>query len=72
MTDQLETPREGVMNIAASFSSVMKPRYINPVGKSQTQEGDACWLRDSSGQFIRRLVQVLLCKQQRETCTQHN
>jgi hypothetical protein len=26
MTDQLETPREGLMNIAASFPSVMKPR----------------------------------------------
>jgi hypothetical protein len=42
MTGQLGTPREGVMNIAASFPSVMKPRYVNPVGKSQTQEGDAC------------------------------
>jgi hypothetical protein len=41
MTAQLETLREGVMNIAASFSSVMKPRYVNPVGKSQTPEGDA-------------------------------
>jgi hypothetical protein len=26
MTGQLETPREGLMNIAASFPSVMKPR----------------------------------------------
>jgi hypothetical protein len=42
MTGQLETPREGVMNIAANFPSVMKPRYVNPVGKSQTSEGDAC------------------------------
>jgi hypothetical protein len=42
MTGQLETPREGLMNIATSFPSVTKPRYINPVGKSQTQEGDAC------------------------------
>jgi hypothetical protein len=42
MTALLETPREGVMSIAASFSSVMKPRLINPVGKSQTPEGDAC------------------------------
>jgi hypothetical protein len=41
MTGQLETPREGLMSTAASFSSVMKPRYINPVGKSQTPEGDA-------------------------------
>jgi hypothetical protein len=42
MTSQLETPREGLMSTAASFSSVMKPRCINPIGKSQTQEGDAC------------------------------
>jgi hypothetical protein len=38
MTGQLGTPREGVMNIAASFPSVMKLRYVNPVGKSQTQK----------------------------------
>jgi hypothetical protein len=42
MTGQLGTPREGVMNIAASFPSVMKPRHVNPVEKSQTSEGDAC------------------------------
>jgi hypothetical protein len=41
MAGQLKTPREGVMNIAASFPSVMKPRYINLVGKSQTSEGGA-------------------------------
>jgi hypothetical protein len=41
MTGQLGTPREGVMSTAASFPSVMKPRYINPVGKSQTPEDDA-------------------------------
>jgi hypothetical protein len=29
MTSQLGTPREGVMNIAASFRLVMKPRYID-------------------------------------------
>jgi hypothetical protein len=27
---------------SSKFFSVMKPRFINPVGKSQTQEGDAC------------------------------
>jgi hypothetical protein len=42
MTGQLETPREGLMSTVASFPSVIKPRYINLVGKSQTQEGDAC------------------------------
>jgi hypothetical protein len=35
MTGQLETPREGLTNIAASFPSVMKPKVINPVGKRQ-------------------------------------
>jgi hypothetical protein len=33
MTGQLETPREGLMNIAASFPSVIKPRYIDPKRK---------------------------------------
>jgi hypothetical protein len=42
MTGQLGTPREGVMSTVRSFLSVMKPRYINPVGKSQTPEDDAC------------------------------
>jgi hypothetical protein len=42
MTGQLETPREGVMSTAASFPSVMKPRFNRPIGKSQTPKGDAC------------------------------
>jgi hypothetical protein len=33
---------EGMMNIVASFSLSKKPRFNHPVGKSQTQEGDAC------------------------------
>jgi hypothetical protein len=33
---------EGMMNIAASFSFSKKPRFVGPVGKSQTQEGNAC------------------------------
>jgi hypothetical protein len=33
MTDQLGTPREGMMSIAASLPSVVKPRYIEPVGE---------------------------------------
>jgi hypothetical protein len=41
MTGQLETPREGLMNIAASFPPVMKLRFNRPGGKSQTTEGDA-------------------------------
>jgi hypothetical protein len=31
-------PREGVMNIAASFPSVMKPRYVNPVENAKLQK----------------------------------
>jgi hypothetical protein len=33
MTDQLGTPREGVMSTAASLPSVMKPRFIEPIGE---------------------------------------
>jgi hypothetical protein len=33
MTDQLGTPREGVMSTAVSLPSVMKPRFIEPVGE---------------------------------------
>jgi hypothetical protein len=33
MTDQFGTPREGVMSTAASIPSVMKPRFIEPVGE---------------------------------------
>jgi hypothetical protein len=33
MTDQLGTPREGVMSTTASLPSVMKPRFIEPVGE---------------------------------------
>jgi hypothetical protein len=41
MTSQLETPREGLMNIAASFPSVMKPSLIVQEEKDNTPEGDA-------------------------------
>jgi hypothetical protein len=33
MTTQLGTPREGVMSTAASLPSVVKPRFIEPVGE---------------------------------------
>jgi hypothetical protein len=33
MTDQLGTPREGVMSTTTSLPSVMKPRFIELVGK---------------------------------------
>jgi hypothetical protein len=52
----IENPKRRCDEYSSNFRSVMKPKYINPVGKSQTQEGDACWLRDSSGQFIRHLI----------------
>jgi hypothetical protein len=33
---------EDMMNIAASFSLSKKPRFVDPVGKTNTPEGDAC------------------------------
>jgi hypothetical protein len=41
MTGQLGTAREGLMNIAASFSLSYETKVINPVGESQTTEGVA-------------------------------
>jgi hypothetical protein len=37
-----EPQEEGMMSTAASFSLSKKPRFNRPVGKSQTQEDDAC------------------------------
>jgi hypothetical protein len=37
-----EPQEKGMMNIAASFSLSKKPRFNHLVGKTQTQEGDAC------------------------------
>jgi hypothetical protein len=54
------------------FPSVRNQGLLIEEEKANTTEGDACKLRDSSGQFIWRLVQALLCEQQRGTCTQHN
>jgi hypothetical protein len=42
MTGQLGTPREGVMNIAASFPSVRNQGLSIRTGRNQTNEGDAC------------------------------
>jgi hypothetical protein len=36
-----------MMSTAASLSSVVKSRFIELVGESQTSEGDACKLRDT-------------------------
>jgi hypothetical protein len=33
MTDQLGTPREGMMSATASLPLVVKPRFIKPVGE---------------------------------------
>jgi hypothetical protein len=33
MTDQLGTPREGMMSTVESLPSVVKPRFIEPVGE---------------------------------------
>jgi hypothetical protein len=33
MTDQLGNPREDMMSTAASLPSVVKPRFIEPVGE---------------------------------------
>jgi hypothetical protein len=35
-----------MMSTSASFSLSKKPRFISP-GKSQTPEGDACYLSDT-------------------------
>jgi hypothetical protein len=42
MTDQLGTPREGLMNIAASFPSVRNQGMSIQLEKANTPEGDAC------------------------------
>jgi hypothetical protein len=69
----LGTPRGRYDEHSSKFSLSKKPRFIEPVGKSQMSEGDVCWLRDSSGQFIRCLVQCFtLHQQQYGTWTQHN
>jgi hypothetical protein len=34
-----KTPREGYDEHNSKFSSVVKPRFIEPVGESQTLEG---------------------------------
>jgi hypothetical protein len=38
MTGQLETPRKGLMNIAASFPSVMKPRLSIQLEKTKLKK----------------------------------
>jgi hypothetical protein len=62
MTSPLGTPRERYDEYSSKvFPSVKKPRYVDQERSKQTTEGDDCKLRDSSGQFIWRIVQALLC-----------
>jgi hypothetical protein len=42
MTTQLGTPRGRYDEHSSKFSLSKKPRFVDPVGKSQTKEGDAC------------------------------
>jgi hypothetical protein len=42
VTAHWEPQEEGMMSTVASLPSVVKPRFIEPVGESQTSEGDAC------------------------------
>jgi hypothetical protein len=42
LSTQLETPRERYEEHSNKFPLVVKPRFIEPVGESQTSEGDAC------------------------------
>jgi hypothetical protein len=37
-----EPQEEGMMSTVASLPLVVKPRFIEPVGESQTSEGDVC------------------------------
>jgi hypothetical protein len=40
--DVSEPQEEAMMSTVASLPSVVKARFIEPVGESQTLEGDAC------------------------------
>jgi hypothetical protein len=47
-----------MMSTTASLPLVVKPRFIEPVGESQTSEGDACYLHDTSDNGARNIVGV--------------
>jgi hypothetical protein len=36
-----------MMSTVASLSLSKKPRFVDPIGKIQTPEGDACYLHDT-------------------------
>jgi hypothetical protein len=42
LSTQLRTPRGRYEEHSSKFPSVVKPRFIEQVGESQTSEGDAC------------------------------
>jgi hypothetical protein len=42
ITTQLGTSRGRYDENSSRFSLSKKPRFVDPVGKSQTSEGDAC------------------------------
>jgi hypothetical protein len=44
-----------MMSIVASLPSIVKPRFIKPVGERQTSEGDACQLRDTPDNGARNI-----------------
>jgi hypothetical protein len=74
MTDQLGTSRKGMMSTAASPSSVVKPRYIEPVGEKiklkKMMLASFVTLRTRAPDTTAR--RRVFLQQQRETCTQHN
>jgi hypothetical protein len=47
-----------MMSTTATFPSVVKPRFIESVGESQTLEGDACLLCDTLDNGTRNIVGV--------------
>jgi hypothetical protein len=46
------------MSTATNLPSVVKPRFIEPVGESQTSEGDASKLHDTLDNGARNIVGV--------------
>jgi hypothetical protein len=50
-----------MMSTAASFPSVVKPRFIEPVGESQTSEGDASSFATALDNLYGASSRALLC-----------
>jgi hypothetical protein len=64
MARQLGTPSARYDEHSSKFFPQLETKvYRSGEEKANTTEGDACKLRDSSRQFIWRLVQALLCEQ---------